>query len=223
MEVEKFFPEIIGSIKIKYTNQQLKNLKTIAKHLEYQPMYADAATDKKEKNLGKGETSTLIKCLDHPKLPSFKETLNQALNMFTKDVMQWNTGAMVVNSWYNKIKPNQDTEIIKQKNSIITMVLFFEYEKDQPHLIFEKNVKGFEPSIKTFNSFNTTKAALIPQPGTLYFISSNLDFKFSVNKSKKIHNNIMCSTMPVGVMGADTTTLALNVNKDQDMYKKIVT
>ena len=41
-------------------------------------------------------------------------------------------------------------------------------------------------------------------------------------KSKKIHNHIMCSTMPVGVMGSDTSTLALNVNRDKDMYKKII-
>jgi len=32
----------------------------------------------------------------------------------------------------------------------------------------------------------------------------------------------MCSAMPVGVMGADTSTLALNVNRDQDTYKKII-
>ena len=28
--------------------------------------------------------------------------------------------------------------------------------------------------------------------------------------------------MPVGVMGMDTSALALNVNRDQDMYKKII-
>ena len=28
--------------------------------------------------------------------------------------------------------------------------------------------------------------------------------------------------MPVGVMGSDTSTLALNVNRDKDMYKKII-
>ncbi len=222
MEVTQFFPEVVGSIRIKLNPEQLKTVKTLSKHLEYQPMYPDAATDKKEKNSSKGETSKLIKCLDHPKLPNFRETLNQGLHQFTKDTMQWNTGAMIVNSWFNKIKPNQDTEIIRQRNSIITIVMFFEYEKGQPYFIFEKDVKGFEPNIHTYNAFNAFKGALIPEAGTIYFIPSHLNFKFSLNKSKKIHNHIMCSAMPVGVMGADTSTLALNVNRDQDTYKKII-
>ena len=86
----------------------------------------------------------------------------------------------------------------------------------------QKDVKGFEPNIHTYNAFNAPKGALIPEAGTVYFIPSHLDFKFSVNKSKKIHNHIMCSTMPVGVMGSDTSTLALNVNRDKDMYKQII-
>ena len=28
--------------------------------------------------------------------------------------------------------------------------------------------------------------------------------------------------MPVGVMGSNTSTLALNVNRDHDVYKKII-
>lgn len=222
MEVTQFFPEIVGSIKIKLNAEQLKTVKTLSKHLTYEPMHPDVATDKKEKNASKGESSTLIKCLDHPKLPNFRETLNQGLHQFTKDTMQWNTGAMIVNSWFNKIKPNQDTEIIRQRNSIITVVMFFEYEKGQPYFIFNKDVKGFEPHIYKYNAFNASTGALIPEAGTIYFIPSHLDFKFSINKSKKTHNHIMCSTMPVGVMGSNTSTLALNVNRDHDVYKKII-
>ena len=50
MEVTQFFPEVVGSIKIKLNPQQFKTVKTLSKQLEYQPMYPDAATDKKEKN-----------------------------------------------------------------------------------------------------------------------------------------------------------------------------
>ena len=77
MEVTQFFPEIVGSIKIKLNPEQFKTVKTLSKQLEYQPMYPDAATDKKEKNPSKGETSKLIKCLDHPKLPNFRETFKK--------------------------------------------------------------------------------------------------------------------------------------------------
>ena len=55
MEVTQFFPEVVGSIKIKLNPQQFKTVKTLSKQLEYQPMYPDAATDKKEKNPNKGE------------------------------------------------------------------------------------------------------------------------------------------------------------------------
>ena len=47
----------------------------------------------------------------------------------------------------------------------------------------EKDVKGFEPNIHTYNAFNVFKGALIPKAGTIYFIPSHLDFKFSVNNS----------------------------------------
>lgn len=213
MELLHFFPKTLASIELKMNDSQNKNILNYSKILEYEAMFKDPITDKYEKNNSKGESSIYNKVLDNSKISFLKNTLQEGLDYFTQKIMLWETKTIIVNSWFNKIKPNQDTEIINQSNSILTGILFFQKEKNHPTVIFNKEKNGFDPKIKSYNELNMNNFALQTKKNYLIIMQSDINFKFSLNKSNKTHYNLMFSTMPYGTIGEKNTVLNLNINK----------
>ena len=213
MDIVPFFTNIIAGVSTKIKTPERKKILTFSKTLDYEPMDKDMITNKYIPNPTKGEVSKLLKVLDNNKINFVRNPIENALNHFCKETMAWETKTLIVNSWFNKIKPGRDSEIIRHQNSLLTGILFFDVQKDCPALIFEKEGYSFEPTVSSFNQFNMRKAAILPKQDYLVLFNSSLKFKFSLNKSKKVHHNLMFTTMPVGPLGEKTTALGLNANK----------
>ena len=213
MDIVPFFTNIVAGVSTKIKASERKKISTFSKTLEYEPMDKDIITDKYIPNQTKGEISKLLKVLDSNKINFVRNPIENALSYFCKQTMAWKTQTVIVNSWFNKIKPGRDSEIISHQNSLLTGILFFDVQKDCPALIFEKEGYSFEPTVSSFNQFNMRKAAILPKQDYLVLFNSSLKFKFSLNKSKKVHHNLMFTTMPVGPLGEKTTALGLNANK----------
>jgi len=213
MDIVPFFTNIVAGVSTKIKASERKKISTFSKTLEYEPMDKDIITDKYIPNQTKGEISKLLKVLDSNKINFVRNPIENALSYFCKQTMAWKTQTVIVNSWFNKIKPGRDSEIISHQNSLLTGILFFDVQKDCPALIFEKEGYSFEPTVSSFNQFNMRKAAILPKQDYLVLFNSSLKFKFSLNKSKKIHHNLMFTTMPVGSLGEKTTALGLNANR----------
>ena len=213
MDIVPFFTNIVAGVSTKIKASERKKISTFTKTLEYEPMDKDMITNKYIPNPTKGEVSKLLKVLDNNKINFVRNPIENALSYFCKQIMAWETKTIIVNSWFNKIKPGRDSEIISHQNSLLTGILFFDVQKDCPALIFEKEGCSFEPTVSFFNQFNMRKAAILPKQDYLVLFNSSLRFKFSLNRSKKVHHNLMFTTMPVGPLGEKTTALGLNANR----------
>ena len=213
MDIVPFFANIVAGVAAKIKPAERKKILTFSKSLEYEPMDKDIITSKYIPNPTKGEVSKLIKVLDSDKIRFVRDPIENTLNHFCKETMAWETKTVIVNSWFNRIKPGRDSEILSHQNSLLTGILFFDVQKDCPSLIFEKEGSSFDPTVSFFNQFNMKKAAILPKQDYLVLFNSSLRFKFSLNRSKKVHHNLMFTTMPVGPLGEKTTSLGLNSNR----------
>ena len=213
MDIVPFFTNIVAGVATKIKPAERKKILTFSKTLEYRPMDKDIITNKYIPNQTKGEISKLLRVVDSPKINFVRNPIENALNHFCKQIMAWETKTIIVNSWFNRIKPGRDSEILSHQNSLLTGILFFDVQKDGPSLIFEKEGCSFEPTVSFLNQFNMRKAAVLPKQDYLFLFNSSLRFKFSLNRSKKVHHNLMFTTMPVGPLGEKTTALGLNANK----------
>tara|TARA_Y100000296_G_C5093754_1_gene216261 strand:- start:126 stop:767 length:642 start_codon:yes stop_codon:yes gene_type:complete len=213
MDIISFFASIVAGVPIKIKPADRKKILTFSKTLEYEPMSKDIITNEYIPNQTKGEISKLLKVIDTPKINFVRNPTENALNHFCKQTMAWETKTIIVNSWFNRIKPGRDSEILSHQNSLLTGILFFNIQKDGPSLVFEKEGCSFEPTVSFLNQFNMRKAAVLPKQDYLVLFNSSLRFKFSLNRSKKVHHNLMFTTMPVGPLGEKTTALGLNANK----------
>lgn len=209
MDIVRFFPNVLGGTQVKYSRNNKKEILNFSKTLEYIPMYKDVIEDEFVKDKTKSEVSKLNKVIQHKKIGFLKDPLEMALKHFNNQIMSWKNDLVIVNSWFNKIKPNRESEIINQTNSLLTGILFLDVEDNHPHLIFEKEVCGFNPDVDLFNEFNMTKASIKPKSDYLVILPSSIKFKFSKNKSTKIHTNLMFSTLPIGQLGYNTTSLGI--------------
>jgi hypothetical protein len=210
MDIVRFFPNVLAGTPVKISKGHRKDVYSFIKTLEFIPLYKDVVEDKFVKDKNKSEVSKLNKILKHNKISFIHGALQMGLDHFNNQIMNWNCNSIIVNSWFHKIKPNQESEIIHQSNSLLTGILFLDVDDKHPSLIFEKETFGFNPNTKQFNEFNMTRACIKPKSDYLVIIPSNIKFKFSLNKSNKIHYNLMFSTMPKGNLGYNTTELGLN-------------
>ena len=213
MDIVPFFPNIVAGVATKIKPADRKKILAFSKTLEYGPMSKDIITNEYIPNQTKGEVSKLLRVVDSNKINFVRNPIENALNHFCKQIMAWETKTIIVNSWFNKIKPGRDSEILSHQNSLLTGILFFDVHKNCPSLIFEKEGCSFEPTVSFFNQFNMRKAAVLPKQDYLFLFNSSLRFKFSLNRSKKVHHNLMFTTMPVGPLGEKTTALGLNANR----------
>ena len=213
MDIVPFFPNIVAGVATKIKPADRKKILAFSKTLEYGPMSKDIITNEYIPNQTKGEVSKLLRVVDSNKINFVRNPIENALNHFCKQIMAWETKTIIVNSWFNRIKPGRDSEILSHQNSLLTGILFFDVQKDCPSLIFEKEGCSFEPTVSFFNQFNMRKAAVLPKQDYLFLFNSSIKFKFSLNRSKKVHHNLMFTTMPVGPLGEKTTELGLNANR----------
>jgi hypothetical protein len=213
MDIVPFFPNIVAGVATKIKPADRKKILAFSKTLEYGPMSKDIITNEYIPNQTKGEVSKLLRVVDSNKINFVRNPIENALNHFCKQIMAWETKTIIVNSWFNRIKPGRDSEILSHQNSLLTGILFFDVHKNCPSLIFEKEGCSFEPTVSFFNQFNMRKAAVLPKQDYLFLFNSSLRFKFSLNRSKKVHHNLMFTTMPVGPLGEKTTALGLNANR----------
>jgi|2_EtaG_2_1085320.scaffolds.fasta_scaffold61480_2 hypothetical protein len=210
MDIIRFFPSVLAATPVKISKANKKNIYNFAKTLEFMPLYKNVNDDKFIKDKNKSEVSKLNKVLKEDKLSFINGPLQMGLDHFNNQVMNWDCKPIIVNSWFHKIKPNQESEIINQSNSLLTGILFLDVEDKHPSLIFEKEMFGFNPNVKQFNEFNMTRACVNAKSDYFGIIPSNIKFKFSCNRSNKTHYNLMFSTMPKGNLGYNTTELGLN-------------
>lgn len=108
------------------------------------------------------QTSIVFKALDLPELTTLKKFCQDAVNDYTKNIIQTSQFLRISTSWITKTDPNGKHHRHNHKNSIISGVYYWKNTLNSP-IIFENpnnDLNNFDLETRQFNDLNSPQHSL---------------------------------------------------------------
>ena len=153
---------------------------------------------------------------EHPKLKSIKAAVQQALDIFAREVMGIRQSLYVTQSWSLINPPNVGMHGHSHSNSVISGSLYYDdLAEASGGMIFDRH-NGYQqlmfyPEPGKANIYNTTKNKVTPKKGDVILFSSSLLHFVEPNLSKEPRHSIAFNTFVKGKLGdyRDVSELAI--------------
>lgn len=143
---------------------------------------------------------------EKPELKSVADAVQEALDIFAREVMGITQRLYVTQSWSLVNPPNVGMHGHSHSNSVISGSLYYdELPEGSGGMIFDRH-NGYQqlmfyPETGKVNIYNTTKNKVQPKKGDLILFSSSLLHWVEPNLSKQDRHSIAFNTFVRGKMG----------------------
>lgn len=185
---------------------------------------ADAITEKqvafiKSLKMVKNQTNLISENLyifEEPKLKSIKDAVQQALDVFAREVMGITQTIYVTQSWSLINPPGAGMHGHSHSNSLISGSLYYcDLPNPPSRMIFERHNSyqqlELQPDAEKNNIYNTRRNVVEPKKGEVILFSSGLSHFVEVNESTEQRYSIAFNTFIRGKFGSyrDVSELVL--------------
>lgn len=153
---------------------------------------------------------------EEPELSSIRDAVQEALDIYAKDVMGIPQKLYVTQSWSLVNEPNVGMHGHSHSNSVVSGSLYYcDLPEPGANMIFNRH-DGYQrlelnPEKGRRNIYNTPVNAIVPKHNDLVLFSSALTHSVEPNRSSQPRHSIAFNTFIKGKLGAyrDVSELAL--------------
>ena len=143
---------------------------------------------------------------DEPELKSVKDVMEDALNVYAREVMGLSQQLYITQSWSLINQPNVGMHGHSHSNSVVSGSLYFcDLPSPVAGMLFDRHRTyqqlDFMPQQERRNIYNTPMNLVKPKAGELFLFSSSLQHLVEVNRSAEPRHSIAFNTFVRGKLG----------------------
>ena len=152
--------------------------------------------------------------LRNEELKNIKNFLGEAVDKFTKNVLQSKQRLVITQCWANRNPKGSKHHEHVHPNSIISGVMYFQINEKLPPIQFSKaNQDGMKLDPIKYNHVNSESFMLPCKPGELILFPSSLKHSVPINQGDKDRISISFNTFSIDAIGSEQALTHLDIRR----------
>ena len=152
--------------------------------------------------------------LRQEKLKNIKNFLGEAVDKFTKKVLQSKQRLIITQCWANRNPKGSKHHEHVHPNSIISGVMYFQINEKLPPIQFSKaNQDGMKLEPIKYNYVNSESFMLPCKPGELILFPSSLKHSVPINQGDEDRISVSFNTFCIDVIGSEQALTHLDIRR----------
>ena len=152
--------------------------------------------------------------LRQEKLKNIKNFLGEAVDKFTKNVLQSKQRLVITQCWANRNPKGSKHHEHVHPNSIISGVMYFQINEKLPPIQFSKaNQDGMKLDPIKYNHVNSESFMLPCKPGELILFPSSLKHSVPINQGDEDRISISFNTFSIDAIGSEQALTHLDIRR----------
>ena len=152
--------------------------------------------------------------LRNEELKNIKNFLGEAVDKFTKNVLQSKQRLVITQSWANRNPKGSKHHEHVHPNSIISGVMYFQINEKLPPIQFSKaNQDGMKLDPIKYNHVNSESFMLPCKPGELILFPSSLKHSVPINMSEEDRISVSFNTFCIDAIGSEQSLTHLDIRR----------
>ena len=152
--------------------------------------------------------------LRNEEFKNIKNFLGEAVDKFTKNVMQSKQRLIITQCWANRNPKGSKHHEHVHPNSIISGVMYFQINEKLPPISFSKDrQEGMKLNPEKYNHVNSESFLLPCKPGELIMFPSSLKHSVPINMSDEDRISISFNTFCIDVIGSEQALTHLDIRR----------
>jgi uncharacterized protein (TIGR02466 family) len=147
-------------------------------------------------------------------LKNIKNFLGEAVDKFTKNVLQSKQRLVITQCWANRNPKGSKHHEHVHPNSIISGVMYFQINEKLPPIQFSKaNQDGMKLEPIKYNYVNSESFMLPCKPGELILFPSSLKHSVPINQGDEDRISVSFNTFCIDVIGSEQALTHLDIRR----------
>ena len=152
--------------------------------------------------------------LRNEKLKNIKNFLGEAVDKFTKNVLNSKQRLVITQCWANRNPKGSKHHEHVHPNSIISGVMYFQINEKLPPIQFSKaNQDGMKLDPIKYNHVNSESFLLPCKPGELILFPSSLRHSVPTNHGEEDRISVSFNTFCIDVIGSEQSLTHLDIRR----------
>ena len=152
--------------------------------------------------------------LRNEELKNIKNFLGEAVDKFTKNVLQSKQRLVITQCWANRNPKGSKHHEHVHPNSIISGVMYFQINEKLPPIQFSKaNQDGMKLDPIKYNHVNSESFMLPCKPGELILFPSSLKHSVPINQGDEDRISISFNTFSIDAIGSEQALTHLDIRR----------
>ena len=152
--------------------------------------------------------------LRNEELKNIKNFLGEAVDKFTKNVLQSKQRLVITQSWANRNPKGSKHHEHVHPNSIISGVMYFQINEKLPPIQFSKaNQDGMKLDPIKYNHVNSESFMLPCKPGELILFPSSLKHSVPINQGDEDRISMSFNTFSIDAIGSEQALTHLDIRR----------
>jgi uncharacterized protein (TIGR02466 family) len=181
----------------------------IDKELEY--LKTISYREQKQNGNYRSDDSYLLR---NEEFKNIKTFLGEAINNFTKNVLQSKQRLVITQCWANRNPKGSKHHEHVHPNSIISGVMYFQINEKLPPISFSKERQdGVKLNPEKYNHVNSETFMLSCKPGELILFPSSLKHSVPTNQSEEDRISVSFNTFCIDILGSEQALTHLDIRR----------
>ena len=147
-------------------------------------------------------------------LKNIKNFLNEAVDKFTKNVLNSKQRLVITQCWANRNPKGSKHHEHVHPNSIISGVMYFQINEKLPPIQFAKtNQSGMKLDPIEYNHVNSESFLLPCKPGELILFPSSLKHSVPINQGDEDRISMSFNTFSIDALGSEQSLTHLDIRR----------
>ena len=147
-------------------------------------------------------------------LKNIKNFLGEAVDKFTKNVLQSKQRLVITQCWANRNPKGSKHHEHVHPNSIISGVMYFQINEKLPPIQFSKaNQDGMKLDPIKYNHVNSESFMLPCKPGELILFPSSLKHSVPINQGDEDRISMSFNTFSIDALGSEQALTHLDIRR----------
>ena len=152
--------------------------------------------------------------LRNEELKNIKNFLGEAVDKFTKNVLQSKQRLVITQCWANRNPKGSKHHEHVHPNSIISGVMYFQINEKLPPIQFSKaNQDGMKLDPIKYNHINSESFMLPCKPGELILFPSSLKHSVPINQGDEDRISMSFNTFSIDAIGSEQALTHLDIRR----------
>ena len=152
--------------------------------------------------------------LRNEELKNIKNFLGEAVDKFTKNVLQSKQRLVITQCWANRNPKGSKHHEHVHPNSIISGVMYFQINEKLPPIQFSKaNQDGMKLDPIKYNHVNSESFMLPCKPGELILFPSSLKHSVPINQGDEDRISMSFNTFSIDALGSEQALTHLDIRR----------